>query len=357
MHETLVDRIYEASVVPELWPGVLAGLVQLSGTAWAAVASVRNGEARWAVSSLEADELVRAHFDRFANNTRTARLLARPYPGFITDYDILTQAEIDAEPVYKDFLIPRGYGFGVGTHIVPQTGDSIVVHCEGRFTDGAVRREIADRLDVLRPHLARSALVSARLRFEQARNAVETLSALGLAACAVDQSGIVIVANAGFDTERSFWTTRGAERIALKDRRADRQLYEALGMIATGQGVCSLPLIDAAGGAPAVLHVVPIRLAAHDLFTRAAAILVLTRASDAPTQATSLLQALFDLSVTEAGIAARISAGRTAEQIALADAKSVETVRNQVKSVLQKTGCNRQADLARLLVQLIPPNA
>ena len=180
---------------------------------------------------------------------------------------------------------------------------------------------------------------------------------MGLAACAVDPSGIVLVANGDFDAEPSLWTTRGGERIALFDRRADRQLYDALGVTGTEQGVRSLPLIASPGGAPAVLHVVPVRRAAHDLFTRAAAILVLTKASSAPTQATSLLQALFDLSATEASIAARISAGRTAEQIALTDAKSIDTVRNQVKSVLQKTGCSRQADLARLLAQLIPAKA
>jgi DNA-binding CsgD family transcriptional regulator len=35
-------------------------------------------------------------------------------------------------------------------------------------------------------------------------------------------------------------------------------------------------------------------------------------------------------------------------------AKGVETVRSQLKSVLAKTGCRRQADLARLLGQLVP---
>jgi DNA-binding CsgD family transcriptional regulator len=32
-------------------------------------------------------------------------------------------------------------------------------------------------------------------------------------------------------------------------------------------------------------------------------------------------------------------------------------VRNQLKSVLAKTGCRRQVDLARLLAQLIPAAA
>jgi DNA-binding CsgD family transcriptional regulator len=353
----LADRIYEAAVVPEFWPDVLAALAETSGTAWSVLVSFRATGPRWIASSPEADDIARVHLEQFADNRRTAGLLAKPHAGFITDYDVLTQDEIDAEPVYQDFLIPRGYGFGTATHILPGTGDSIVVHCENRFAAGPVTGEAIERLDLLRPHLARSAVVAQRLSFERTRTAVETLSALGLAACAVGRAGSVLLANRDFDAERSYWTTRGGNRIALADRRADSQLDAALAVIETGAGVCSLPLVAADQGPPAVLHVVPVRRAAHDLFTRATAILVLTKASRAPTQGTSLLQALFDLSATEAQVAARISAGETAEQIADADGKSVGTVRNQLKSVLAKTGCRRQVDLARLLTQLIPAGA
>lgn len=278
--------------------------------------------------------------------------MAKPHAGFITDYDILTQDEIDAEPVYQDFLIPRGYGFGVGSNISSAVGDTIAIHCEGHFADGAILPAVVERLDGLRPHLARSALMSTRLAFERARTAVETLSALGLAACAVNQLGTVLVANAAFDAEAPLWTTRGGNRIALLDRGANGLLYEAFSVIGAEQGVRSLPVIAPAGGRPAVLHVVPIRRAAHDLFTRASAILVLTKASDAALPATPLLRALFDLTPAEAAIAAHIATGKTAEQIALADGKSIQTVRNQLKSVLKKTGCDRQVDLVRVLTRL-----
>nr|WP_246771089.1 helix-turn-helix transcriptional regulator [Aestuariivirga sp. YIM B02566] len=148
------------------------------------------------------------------------------------------------------------------------------------------------------------------------------------------------------------WTTRGGNRIAILDHRANGQLYEALGLIAAEQGVRSLPVIAPADSRPAVLHVVPIRRSAHDLFTRAAAILVLTKASDAALPASPLLRALFDLTPAEAAIAAHIATGKTVERIALADGKSIQTVRNQLKSVLKKTGCDRQVDLVRMLTRL-----
>jgi DNA-binding CsgD family transcriptional regulator len=351
-HEDIVDRIYEASVLPELWPNVLGGISQFSATAWSTIVTASGSRARWVASSEVAEEIVRAHFDSFSDNRRTARLMSKPHAGFITDYDILTQDEIDVEPVYQEFLIPRGYGFGVGSNISSAAGDTIVIHCEGHFASGAIQPATVERLDSLRPHLARSALMSTRLAFERARTAVETLSMLGLAACAVNQSGSVLVANAEFDTETPLWTTRGGNRIAILDPRANGQLYEALGLIAAEQGVRSLPVIAPADSRPAVLHVVPIRRSAHDLFTRAAAILVLTKASDAALPASPLLRALFDLTPAEAAIAAHIATGNTVEQIAMADGKSIQTVRNQLKSVLNKTGCDRQVDLVRMLTRL-----
>ncbi len=43
---------------------------------------------------------------------------------------------------------------------------------------------------------------------------------------------------------------RGGNRIALLDRRADRQLYDALGVIGTEQGVRSLPLVASSEAVP-----------------------------------------------------------------------------------------------------------
>lgn len=350
--EDFADRIYEAAVLPEFWPQVLGQVAHFSGTAWSTLVSVLGGRARWVVSSAEAEEIVRAHFDRFGDNMRTTRLLAAPRAGFITDYDILTQEEIDAEPLYQSFLIPRGFGFGVGSNVSSVADETVVVHCEGRYAAGPIRRDVVSRLDSFRPHLARSALLSTRLAFERARTAVETLSAIGLAACSVSPAGAVLVANAQFEKETALWTTRGANRIALHDHRANRQLYDGIAMIGTENGVRSMPVVAKDDGIPAVLHLVPIRRAVHDLFGRAAAIMVLTKASSEPTQATPLLQALFDLSPAEAAIAARIAAGRTTGEIARLSGKSIDTVRNQLKNVLKKTGCRRQADLARLLAQL-----
>lgn len=350
----LADLIYEAAVLPEFWPRVLRGFAQAAECRVAALVATNGDNFKWIGCSPLAEEVARNHYSYAGGEDRSRRLMATRRAGFVSDREVYTEAEMLSEPLYADYLVPSGFGRGIATAIYVPTGDTIILSAEGDCRLGEFSPAIYNRLDGLRPHLARSALIAARLAFERARTAVETLSGIGLAACAVGQTGGVLVANTGFEAEQSVWTTRGGNRIALFDRRADGLLREALDLIATEQGVRSLPLVAHDGAPPAVLHVVPIRRAAHDLFGHASAILVLTKASTAPTQATPLLQALFDLSPVEAAIAARVAAGHTAEQIALADGKSVETVRNQLKTVLGKTGCRRQVDLARLLAQLAP---
>jgi DNA-binding CsgD family transcriptional regulator len=352
--EDIVDRIYEASVLPDFWPDVLRDFAGAAESREGVMVSVKGDELKWLTSSASAEAMVQENYRHEGGMERTRRLLARPHAGFLTDRDLFTEEEILKSPVYSDYLIPNGYGRGTATVIhLPEMQD-IIIHAEGDHRHGPYSGETIGRLDGLRPHLARSAMLSARLSFERARTSVETLGGLGFAACAVRQNGSVLVGNGKFERDDSFWTTRRFDRIALHDRNGDRQLVDSLAMTMSDSGVRSIPLRPRGTGMPAVLHVVPVRRAAHDLFNHAAAILVLTQASQAPTTQTPLLQGLFDLTATEADLAARIGSGQTVEQIALMGAKGVETVRSQLKSVLAKTGCRRQADLARLLGQLVP---
>lgn len=343
MDDGLVDRIYEASVVPSFWPEVLRTFAEVAESRHAVVIATGDQKYNWVGSSPLMEATTKETYKYPGGHERTRRLLAADPAGFISDLDVFTESEILAEPLYTEYLIPNGLGRGLATVLHVPTGETIVFHAEGDYRLGPPGAALRHYLDGLRPHLARSSLVSA----------VATLAGLGLAACAVDGRGRVIVANSDFDEAGRHWTTRFADRIALIDRRADRLLAEALAVLELAHGPKSIPL-RAEDGTPAVLHVVPTRRSALDLFARSIAILILTTASKTPSNATPLLQALFDLTAAEAGVAARVAAGQTLDDIAAADGKSALTLRNQLRSVMQKTGCRRQVDLVRLLTQLMP---
>ena len=113
-----------------------------------------------------------------------------------------------------------------------------------------------------------------------------------------------------------------------------------------------MPIREAAGGrVTAVLQIIPIRRSAHDVFGSSSAIVVLSEPRQEGREAT-LVQSLFDLTATELAVANDIAAGLTVAQIAHKARRSVHTVRNQLASILQKTGCSRQSELVILMNQL-----
>ncbi|MGH9747254.1 MAG: helix-turn-helix transcriptional regulator, partial [Candidatus Acidiferrales bacterium] len=184
MDQELVDRIYESSFVPELWPGVLTDLVKITGanTGWLCVS---NGEVQDCAASSElAMEVLRPLVESgwIARSQRFNRLLAARHAGFLVDYDLYTAEEMDNDPAYRDMLRPRGLGWTAATAISLPTGDNLALIMERAYRRGPVERAVVQKLDELRPHLARSALMSARLQLERARIASETLAVMGLPA-------------------------------------------------------------------------------------------------------------------------------------------------------------------------------
>ena len=65
-----------------------------------------------------------------------------------------------------------------------------------------------------------------------------------------------------------------------------------------------------------------------------------------------VIAAAFDLTPGEARVAVATGQGLTAEQIARANAVSINTVRSQLRSIFDKTGTARQAELVSVLAGL-----
>ena len=205
---------------------------------------------------------------------------------------------------------------------------------------GPFDRVSAARLDELRPHLARSVLISARLQLERARVAGEALAALGVPALVVDERGTVLFANTLIKSMTGHVVWRAFGRVSLKDKAADQLLREAIATIDSGLaiGVRSFPVRDPEAQTALVAHVIPIRLSARDIFLRCAAVLAMTPVAAPKAPPVELVQSLFDLTPTEARVARSLASGKTVEDIASDGGVSLNTVRTHVRGVLAKTG-------------------
>lgn len=354
--DSIVDRIYEAAVIPGMWPGVLQNLNRLTASLGSVLIARSAADLRMVASDDVFAREATEYFTTFSShNERLVRLTRAAIPGFVSDHDVFTADEIEVEPMFRDFLRPRGYGRGIATVIPMLTGEEIILHCEGRFSPEPFDRRILDMLAQLRPHLARASMLAARTAFQAARTAVETLERVGLPSVAVTGDGAIITANSHFEQEAAHWARGSARRLWLIDPNADRLLAEALQTLHHTNVVRSIPVAREAG--PGVLHVIPVRRAAADIFGRSTALVIFMRPRAPQLPAPSLLQALFDLTPTEALIAQQTARGMRPAEIAAGRGTSLETVRNQLKQVLAKTGCRRQADLQAMLTLLGGPAA
>lgn len=356
--DDLVDRIYEAGAVPDLWPDVLEELGQLSRVAGTVLFAVRGEAAHWTASP-GLHEMSRGYFEGGypGHDDRTARLLAYDHPGFVTDLDVFTREEWEADPIRREFFVPRGFGWGVATGIKVPTGDLLIFHGERRLEDGPVERKVVERLDLLRPHLARAALMSARIAFERAQGAVSALELVGIPAAVLGPRGAAIATNSLLEALTPAVVQSRPARLGLANPRADLMLTTALEAAEAGLHtgpVRSIPVPAGDGSAAMVAHILPIRASAREVFTGAAAVLLMTPVTLRELPDAAVIQGLFDLTPAEARIARALGGGMTIGQIAATTGASAATVRNQVQAVFGKTGMHRQADLVGLLQGLQP---
>jgi DNA-binding CsgD family transcriptional regulator len=358
-YETLVDQIYEAGVVPEQWPQVFDRLADMADAEGAMLFAVAPGAPRFISSARIHDRIDRWTKSPFAQrNPRSDRLIPPDEARFLTDLDKFTLDELENESFYTDVLRPSGLGWCAGTSVRAPSGDTLVLSVEKAWANGPVSRAVADQLDTLRPHLARAAVLAGRLGFERAKTAISTLEMIGLPAAAVTQAGRVVAVNPGFLASAPAVHVGASNQVQFAVATIQQMFIEALArptsLARTGR---SIPVAGTATSPPMIAHVLPLRLAGLDVFAGAVSILFLTAMTPQSSPAPEMLQALFDLTPAEARIASLLIDGNTLDTISKTHSVSLNTVRTQLKSVFQKTGVDRQADLVSLLGQRQSPSA
>lgn len=352
--DDIVDRIYEASVIPDLWIDILDRLAEIAKCDGGILIAADPQQAVRAVSSDCLSPMLKSFIDEgwMSQNIRAARLGSKNYSGFVVDLDIVTPEEAETDPLYVNCLRKHGGGVGTGTVIPAPSGDLIIFNIERSYKKGFVDRAVLPALDALRPHLARSALLSVRLGLERARAMTETLSRLDLPGAVLSATGRVLSSNSLLDMHEQFISIAGGG-LAISHRPANDLFKAALRGLPHASADLqshSIPVPATENSAACVAHLLPVRRQARDIFTGAAHIFVVTSVSNPKAPPTHILLGLFDLSPAEARVAQKIVEGSSVEEIATDHELSRETVRNQLKAVFAKTGTNRQAELVGLLM-------
>jgi DNA-binding CsgD family transcriptional regulator len=357
MDQGIVDRIYECAFAPELWPGVLDDVSLIAGARGGSLLIASTAVVNWTASASMTeiwDVLLQKGL--MGCGDRFRRLTSLAHSGFLTELDgYADEREMADDPLYRDVLWPLGLGWAAATALPLPTGETMIFTFERNRASGPATASVVSKLDELRPHLARSALLSARLQLERAQAVAQMLACLDLPAVVFDATGRVLAANPNIDALSGPVLWRSRDRIALCDPSANLLFQDAVATLTEGaedislRQVRSFAVRGAEGQPSLVAHVSPIRGSARDIFARGAGVLVLTPVALPGAPPVELVQSLFDLTPAEARVARHLVAGDTVDEIAAASGLASVTVRNQVRAILQKTGCRRQAEVVALL--------
>lgn len=350
------QQAYEAAIIPELWPSVLEKIGNITGTAGGLILSLtERGERLIHVPVFE--NLVNRFLNEGwgARNTRVGGVIAKGLvgaPRFLTEADYFEPSQELTDPIVNDLLRAEGFGWAAGFITQLPHGDMVVFNVEQYWEKGPIRGDALNRLNSLYSHLARAAMFAGRADFERVRTAIATLTAVGLPAAALTPSGKVVLTNDAFNVATHVWTTRGGDRLALQDGIADQMLRDALSQIDKAKSPRSIAIRTLIGGpVKAILQVVPIRRAAHDIFGSSCAVVVLSE-THKPGIDDTLIKSLFDLTPSELAIAKALADGKTLADISASTGRSVATIRTHLKTVMSKTGCSRQVELVLLMLQM-----
>lgn len=354
MKTDLVDRIYECSFRPDLWPNVLDDLAQIAAGQGGVLFAAREKVLNWTASATLHDTF-RTYLTEgwLMRCTRRACLLTSKIPGFLVEQDIWSKDELDTNPIYRDFLRPRGLGWSAGTAMRMPTGDNLVVSIEREYGRGPIEPARIAELNELLPHIGRSVFIAARLKLERATSASNAVAALGLPAFVIDRMGRVQAANALSESLSSHFRWQEGSPLVLKDKAAQTLLDRGLAALVAKDAAAALSFpIRSEATAVLVGHLVPLRRSANDLFAANAAILVVTPVAPPGVPSVELLRSLFDLTPAEVRLARALAAGKTLREAAELLGVTHNTVRTQLRGVLEKVGCERQGDLVALIGNL-----
>jgi DNA-binding CsgD family transcriptional regulator len=281
--------------------------------------------------------------------------------------DVLTQEEWVNNQLYLEWAKPQGIVDAVQV-TVDRSATGLAVfgiarHESVGITDDATRHA----LTLLFPHVRRAVLIGRVIDLHKVEAAAlaDTLDGLAAGLFLIDREGRIVHANAAASEmlDAGSPARRSGDRLALATTQADQAWREALLAIEAGGEAAldgrgaSIPILSRDGD-PHVAHVLPLRAGARlqDVAANSAIAAVFLR-KVALDRATALdaITRLYGLTPMEARVLGAIVEIGGVPAVAKAFGNSESTVKTHLKRVFEKTGIQRQADLASLVAGLTSP--
>lgn len=363
-----VEKIYAAAGDNTSWPDALAAVEQLTGSAGAVVHIVPKRPTEQLISLLghsaegyfspeNVEEWTRDYAPMCPRLAAPIRLPGAPY---YVDYMLLSERELDLDPVYE-WYGSHGLRYFIGSKLLEDDDAEVVWSLQRRRNQGHAQQEDVDLFQLLEPHLRRSLCLSRQLGTMHSLRSLGSalLEAIPQAIFALDRNGRVLVTNDA--AAQLMRCSDGGLRLIDGQLLAsnDREQRELNYLIGTAGELN----VGAAGGwtklsrpndmtSYAVL-VAPVRSPEPIPGLGEVKVLVIVHdPSRRPAADPAVLTSLYALTETEARLASAISVGHSVQSAAACLSMQVATARSHLKSIFLKLGVSRQQDLVSLVTSL-----
>lgn len=356
MHNDLIDQIYEAAFLPECWTGVLEGIGAAVNSASGLVVVFDEVKPVQCKATPVIHDIMQDFCEtRWRTSQRASHTLKNPPTGFVVlkDYFPADLLKVDSCRINR---LSAGLDSEVSAAIPMPTGEMVVYSFDKWRRDGSHETKDIETLNAFYPHLARAGLMAARLGLERAAATTATLQMIGLPAAVMTRAGRVLSTNALFDGMTSLFMPVAFGRLAIASIGANQLFQQAVETtVGAEPAVRSIPIPEAEGRRACIVHLVPLRRTAHDIFPGGdlvVAVSAIRKSALVPSPA--VLTGLFDLTPAEAKFASALVAGQPVKDASQAVGITESSGRTYLARIFAKTGTHRQAELVALLTAAHP---
>lgn len=349
-----IEQIYEAAFLPGRWPNALGGIAT-AGNATYGTIQLFHGDAPPTMFNYNVPEdIINRYTDGMWLNSAATRWGLETRPTHFESFrDNVPEADLEADPA---IVMLREVGITDSVIIVHPlaSGAMLGVKFDTISSRGHFTRTEVSRLDALRPHLVRSAMLAEKLALERARNMVDTLSRLGIAAAVIDRRTHVIASNPLLDNLSQAFIATAFGGLALSNRTANDRFREAVKRIGITPDLMatSIPVCPDTDDPSVIVNLLPVCGDVRDLLGDGHVLLTASTIGTKAAPEPEVLSGLFDLSRAEIKLVREMMGGGSLPVVAERMGLSAHTVRAQFRSIANKTGLHRQAELLQLLASL-----
>src|SRR5712672_269872 len=353
-----ISSIYDAALVPDLWPAALQSVMDEVGAVGAhyGVFNKRTESAEWLSQSgplveLEADYLSYYH----ALDRHRPMIAAVPVGRWLRISECLPETVLRRDEWYNDYLLRAGIDEAVGVQLF-ESASHVVVFGVSHGNDRApfTAAGTAALQELLEP-LAKAARLHTELGslgWEPAI-ALRALDQLAAAVIVADSDGRVIQANRAAERvlrRGDGLTVRDGKLGALHvfdSARFEASIAAAAAGQKTGAAIGRMRIRRHDGHPPYMLTVAPLG-ADLALYGRSLTMIVLADPDENSPSERDLAE-FFGLSRAESRLAVALLGGKRLGEVSRDFGVQITTLRTQLSSILKKTEVTRQVDLIRLL--------